>query len=180
MKKTLYLEKSVGSARGGEWVRELDLEGVERIVVGIGPGSFAGIRSALSFAEGYGIATGCEVFGLPSPAAMVREGDGPLAVVGDARQGKFWIALFDGFRQIGEVRLVDGRESLDKGVPRLAKVVSPDDGRIGEVLAELFGERYEPGRLPDAEGLKRFAEAAGESSLVREPRPIYLNPAVRN
>ena len=179
MKKTLYLEKSVGGGRGGEWVRELDLDGVERIVVGMGPGSFAGVRSALAFAQGYATASGCEVLGLPSPAAMVREGDGPLAVVGDARQGKFWIALFEGFRQIGGVFQVDGRESLGKSVPRQARVVSPDDGRIGEILRELFGENYEPGRLPDAEGLRRFAEAAGESALIPQPRPIYLNPAVR-
>ena len=63
--KCLYLEKSTGSARSGDWAAELDLDGVGRIVVGTGPGSFAGIRAAIAFAQGFAIARGCEVLGLP-------------------------------------------------------------------------------------------------------------------
>ena len=174
---TLYLERSTGECRSGEWVEKLDLDGVGRIVVGTGPGSFAGIRSALAFAQGYAIGSGCEVLGLPSACALV-EGEGPLAVVGDARRGKFWIALFDGYRLIGEIFQV-GREDLEKRVPRGVKVVSPDDGRINAVLKEAFGDAYAGGRQPTPEGLRRFAEA-NPSALVKEPLPIYLNPAVRD
>lgn len=174
--KTLYLERSTGECRSGEWVEKLDLDGVGRIVVGTGPGSFAGIRSALAFAQGYAIGSGCEVLGLPSACALV-EGEGPLAVVGDARRGKFWIALFDGYRLIGEIFQVE-REDLEKRVPRGVKVVSPDDGRINAVLKEAFGEAYAGDRQPTPEGLRRFAEA-NPSALVKEPLPIYLNPAVR-
>ena len=53
--KTLYLERSTGECRNGDWVEKLELEDIERIVVGIGPGSFAGIRSALAFAQGYAL-----------------------------------------------------------------------------------------------------------------------------
>ena len=45
MKKTLYLENSAGSSRRGDWAKDLDVEGVERVVVGLGPGSFAGVGS---------------------------------------------------------------------------------------------------------------------------------------
>ena len=55
--KTLYLERSTGDCRDGGWAEEINLDGVERIVVGLGPGSFAGIRSALAFAQG--AALGC-------------------------------------------------------------------------------------------------------------------------
>lgn len=175
--KTLYIEKSVGSGRGGDWAAELDMEGVERIVVGTGPGSFAGIRAAIAFARGYATARGCEVLGLPSACALAA-GDGPSAVVGDARRGKYWIALFDGFKQIGEIFQVS-REELPLRVPRSVPVTSPDHARIGELLKELFGEFYDGGRIPDAEGLKRFAEA-DPSSLKPEPLPVYLNPAVRD
>ena len=68
--KTLYIERSTGECRDGKWVEELDLEGVGRIVVGTGPGSFAGIRSALAFAQGYALGTKCEVLGLPSACAI--------------------------------------------------------------------------------------------------------------
>ena len=173
--KTLYLERSTGNCRNGNWVRELDLEGVSRIVVGTGPGSFAGIRSALAFARGYALATKCEVLGLPSACAIA--GEGRLAVVGDARQGKVWIARFDGFAMDRGVFQVD-RPELSLAVPPDCKVVTPDATRIDGFLKETFGERYLGGRVPTDEGLRRFAEE-NPAILKREPLPIYLNPAVR-
>ena len=173
--KTLYIERSTGECRDGKWVNDLDLEGVERIVVGTGPGSFAGIRSALAFAQGYALGTKCEVLGLPSACALADEGR--LAVVGDARQGKFWIALFDGFKLEKDVFQVD-RGELSGSVPGDCRVVTPDAKRIDGLLKEMFGERYLGGRAPTGEGLRRFAEA-NPSVLKPEPLPIYLNPAVR-
>ena len=174
--KTLYIEKSTGSCRDGNWAAELDREGAERIVVGTGPGSFAGIRAAISFANGYALATGCEVLGLPSACALAV-GEGPSAVVGDARRGMYWVALFDGFRLIGEIFQVT-KEELPRRVPRAVPVTSPDGARIGEMLKEMFGDFYDGGRLPTAEGLRRFAEA-NPAALKPEPLPVYLNAAVR-
>ena len=186
--KTLYIERSTGECRSGDWVERLDVDGVQRIVVGTGPGSFAGIRSALAFAQGYALGAKCEVLGLPSPCAIAADyfaasdrSDNtpvPLAVVGDARRGKFWIALFDGFKLICDVFQVE-QDLLNLRVPLGIKVVSPDDRRIGALLKETFGERYLGERLPTAEGLQRFAEA-NPDVLKAEPLPIYLNPAVRD
>ena len=187
--KTLYIERSTGECRDGKWVEELDLEGVGRIVVGTGPGSFAGIRSALAFAQGYALGTNCEVVGLPSACAIAaqcysredlrRETEGgiQLAVVGDARQGKIWIALFDGYRLERDVFQVD-EAGLGAAVPADCKVVTPDAKRIDALLKATFGDRYLGGRAPTSEGLRRFAEA-NPAILKPEPLPIYLNPAVR-
>ena len=205
--KTLYIERSTGECRDGKWVEALDTDGVQRIVVGTGPGSFAGIRSALAFAQGFAIGTKCEVLGLPSPCALAadyfaseaqspqppstnpqspiskHQAPGtnhqapPLAVVGDARQGKYWIALFDGYRLVCDIFQVD-RETLPYRVPQGVKVTTPDAKRIDSLLKEVFGENYIGGGTPTAEGLRRFAEANPES-LKSEPLPIYLNPAVR-
>lgn len=173
--KTLYIERSTGDCRNGDWVEMLDLEGVDRIVVGTGPGSFAGIRAALAFAQGYALGRTCEVLGLSSACALA--GDGKLAVVGDARRGKIWIALFDGFKIEKDVFQVDGGD-LAGSVPMEFRVVTPDDQRIDGLLKSVFGERYLGGRKPTGDGLKRFAEA-NPSVLKPEPLPIYLNPAVR-
>lgn len=176
--KTLYLERSTGEVRQGDWVEKLDLEGIARIVVGTGPGSFAGIRSALAFAQGYQLGRPeVEVLGLPSPCAIAAGFSGRLAVVGDARQGKAWIALFEGGSMLSEVFQVEADE-LSAKVPEGFQVVTPDARRIGERLQGLFGGRYLGERLPDADGLKRFAEA-NPAALKPEPLPIYLNPAVR-
>ena len=178
--KTLYIERSTGECRDGKWVEALDLEGVERIVVGTGPGSFAGIRSALAFAQGYALATSCEVLGLPSACAIAAQVLTPnvrLAVVGDARQGKIWIALFNGYSLERDVFQVNA-EDLSGTVPADCLVVTPDAKRIDGFLRETFGDRYLGGRTPTSEGLKAFAEAC-PSILKPEPLPIYLNPAVR-
>ena len=184
--KTLYIERSTGECRDGNWVESLDLEGVERIVVGTGPGSFAGIRSALAFAQGYALATHCEVLGLPSACAIAAQtyqettlstSSLHLAVIGDARQGKVWIALFDGFKLERDVFQVDQSE-LKGTVPTDYRVVTPDAKRIDGLLRETFGERYLGGQTPTSEGLRRFAEEC-PSILKPEPLPIYLNPAVR-
>ena len=204
--KTIYIERSTGECRDGRWVETLDLEGVERIVVGTGPGSFAGIRSALAFAQGYALATHCEVLGLPSACAIAAQVYSsfehsehsnirtfPLAVVGDARQGKIWVALFDGFRLERDVFQVN-QDELSGAVPGDFQVVTPDAKRIDEFLRSVFGDRYLGGHhssdfasqsgfqpvdmTPTSEGLRRFAEA-NPSILKPEPLPIYLNPAVR-
>jgi hypothetical protein len=223
--KTLYLERSVSTGRGGNWVEELDLDGVDRIVVGTGPGSFAGIRSAIAFAQGYALGRPCEVLGLPSPCAVAAQflgsvpsptgsvpspsaGSVPngrlapsaqdkrlLAVIGDARCGKLWVALFDGFslvrdvfqvnssKILGSVPQGDGEGSprtspMEGAIPSCFSIVTVDEARIGEKLKAVFGERYLGGQTPTAEGLKAFAEA-NPSVLKPEPLPIYLNPAVR-
>lgn len=203
--KTLYLERSTGSVRDGNWIASLELDGVERIVVGTGPGSFAGIRAALAFAQGFALGRPCEVLGLPSPCAIAAQlgGRGPLAVIGDARRGKLWIALFDCFLlvrdifqidsgvSVGPVPTISGSVPTDEGsvprdlsevlvgsVPTDCRVVTPDEARIGALLKATFGARYLGGQAPTAEGLRAFAEA-NPSALRPEPRPIYLNPAVR-
>jgi tRNA threonylcarbamoyl adenosine modification protein YeaZ len=186
--KTVYIERSSGRGRDGDWVERLDLDGVGRIVVGTGPGSFAGIRSAIAFAQGYALGRGCEVLGLPSPCAVAAKvlsaggaGHGRLAVVGDARCGKIWIALFDGFKLEGDVFQVDRvdiGEALNAQGRGECAIATADEERIGEMLKETFGERYVGGVTPDAEGLRLFAER-NPSALRPEPLPIYLNPAVR-
>lgn len=176
--KTLYLERSTGECRDGGWVEEINLDGVERIVVGIGPGSFAGIRSALAFAQGVALGRGCGVFGLPSPCAIAaKTAEKNLAVVGDARRGKFWVALFEDMKLRGGVFQVE-RAALANAVGGGFSVVSPDDARIGAKLREIFAERYLGLCVGDGEGLEIYAEANAEE-LVAEPLPIYLNPAVR-
>ena len=188
--KTLYIERSTGECRDGKWVEQLDLSEVERIVVGTGPGSFAGIRSALAFAQGYALGKKCEVLGLPSACACAAQvfsaaanGTGHqaqsanLAVVGDARQGKMWIALFDGYSLEKDVYQVN-KEDLLGSVPTDCQVTTPDAKRIDEFLRQTFGDRYLGGQTPTSEGLRIFAEA-WPSILKPEPLPIYLNPAVR-
>src|SRR5438270_10125971 len=63
----------------------------ELIVVGLGPGSYAGIRIAVSAAIGLNAALDAQMLGLPSICAMqVHEEE--FFVVGDARRHSFFCA----------------------------------------------------------------------------------------
>ena len=53
----------------------LSVADLDQVLVGQGPGSFAGIRAALAFAQGLALPTGKPVTGLPSPYAYARDGE---------------------------------------------------------------------------------------------------------
>lgn len=163
----------------------LSFPDLDRIVIGTGPGSFAGIRGALAFAQGLAIgiqacrparAADPVVYGLPSAMALAQD-DGLTAVVGDARRGLFWVAVYEGVRTAADLHLVTGDE-LPAAVPPDAAVVTPDGVRIGDLLAETFGARFAGSRSPSAERLAHLA-LAHPGVLTPEPLPIYLSPAVR-
>ncbi|MGI8955480.1 MAG: tRNA (adenosine(37)-N6)-threonylcarbamoyltransferase complex dimerization subunit type 1 TsaB [Chthoniobacterales bacterium] len=61
----------------------------EAIVVGLGPGSYAGVRIAIATAIGLRAASGARLFGLPSICAFEPE---EYLVVGDARRNSFFFA----------------------------------------------------------------------------------------
>ncbi|MFL6529727.1 MAG: tRNA (adenosine(37)-N6)-threonylcarbamoyltransferase complex dimerization subunit type 1 TsaB [Chthoniobacterales bacterium] len=64
----------------------------EKIVVGLGPGSYAGTRIAIAAAIGLKAATGAQLGGLPSIIALPT--DAPdYVVIGDARRQSFFFAL---------------------------------------------------------------------------------------
>jgi tRNA threonylcarbamoyl adenosine modification protein YeaZ len=163
----------------------LGFSGLDRIVVGTGPGSFAGIRGALAFAQGLALGIRAKrtelaqesiVYGLPSAAALA--GAAALtAVIGDARRGLFWVVVYEGAKMVSEFRLVQ-RDGLVAAVPEAATVLTSDGARIGEILKESFGERYAGSRPPSAGELARIALEHSDV-LVREPLPVYLSPAVR-
>ena len=181
-------------ARNADWpvkIRDflaenaLEFSDLDRIVIGTGPGSFAGIRGALAFAQGLAVGIRSKrsdlngapiVYGLPSPSALAGEA-GPVAVVGDARRGLFWVVVYEGAKTVSGFRLVQ-REDLAAAVPESATVLTSDGARIGATLNETFGERYAGSRPPSAGELARIA-LAHTDVLVCEPLPVYLSPAVR-
>jgi tRNA threonylcarbamoyladenosine biosynthesis protein TsaB len=63
----------------------------EKIIVGLGPGSYAGTRIAISAAIGLQIATGMQLVGYPSVCAIECEAN-EYCVIGDARRQSFFLA----------------------------------------------------------------------------------------
>ena len=172
-------------SRSAEWpvkIREfvssngLSLQEIDKILVGQGPGSFAGIRAALAFAQGLALPGDKPVFGLPSAMAFTRVG-AKVAVVGDARRERYWVVLFDGVKTVKDFTLT-AKESLGQSVPEGYTVVTPDGARIEPLLKAVFAESYGGALVPLAGRLAEIAVSNPEL-LKPEPLPIYLSPAVR-
>jgi len=145
----------VERALAGEDVRP------ERIVVGLGPGSYAGVRIAIAGAIGLSVATGAELVGVPSIVALE---EGEYMALGDARRGGYWVA------QVRDGELVTGpsiltREEVEERVAQAAMPVYSS-----EVLP-FAGVQI---RFPQVERLGLLG-IAGRSIWARGTlEPIYL------
>lgn len=70
--------------------RALEIAGrFDCIAIGLGPGSYAGVRIAIATAMGMSMATGAKLVGIPSVAAWECDADHHLAI-GDARRDTFY------------------------------------------------------------------------------------------
>src|SRR5687767_2739917 len=73
---------------------------LERIGATTGPGSFTGVRIAISAARGLALVTGAKLFGVDSLTVMAKQalatgiaGGAPFAVAVDARRGMLYFGL---------------------------------------------------------------------------------------
>ena len=172
-------------SRSGDWpVKVRDFlascgvapDALDKIVVGQGPGSFAGIRAALDFAQGLALGSKAEVLGMPSTLALTRD-NAKVAVVGDARRERYWVALYEGVRTVQDFFLVP-LDGLGAAVPDGYAVVTPDGHRIDSLLRAHYGLRYAGALTPLAGRLAEVAVSNPEF-LRPEPLPVYLQAAVR-
>lgn len=149
---------------------------VGRLVVGIGPGSYTGIRRAIATLQGWHLARGTPVAvvgSLDLLARLAREAlgrDGLLAA--DAQRGEWACGEMSGGRLAGPLGLRT-REALASEIAAGRLVITPDEGLPGAVvmhptaaLAALMGPGLDEAR-PDALEPVYLREAA----FVKAPPP---------
>ena len=143
----------------------IDREEVELIAVGLGPGSYTGIRAAIATAQGWHLGTGVKLAGISSVDLMARSVvvEGGFAVVVDAQRGEFYCARY--LRECGTVRPVSPLEIVGEVVNELAIRFSPEPGKVEGPTEAVF---------PDPKELARMALAADEFVEAENLTPIYL------
>ncbi len=145
-------------------------EQIECIAVGLGPGSYTGVRSAIAIAQGWQLALGVKLLGVSSAEVLVATArsagmTGRVAVAIDALRGEFYSASYEimagGWREAAPLRLLkrEAVEALAAGGELLvspdakhpfagAKLLSPSAGELGRLSSQRSdfqsGEKLEP------------------------------------
>ena len=93
--------------------------GIEAIVVGLGPGSYTGIRAAIAAAQGWQLATGARLAGVSSVASLAAQAQaeklfGRVSLAVDAQRGEFYVARWEisaaGCSEISPLQIVPASE----------------------------------------------------------------------
>jgi len=145
---------------------------IEGIAVGLGPGSYAGIRSAIAIAQGWQLGRGVRLAGISSMEVLAREAwtggvRGEASLVADAQRGEIYEGQYlldeTGPRETAPLHIIPA-----SGLTAGRRVLGPESAKLVPGSSEMF---------PTAAALAWLAagilqESAGKRG--EELEPIYL------
>jgi tRNA threonylcarbamoyladenosine biosynthesis protein TsaB len=175
------IEAGSDSSRPLEMIEEVlkqtgnDREQVERLAVGLGPGSYTGIRASIALAQGWQLGLGTPLQGLSSADGVAAQAHaegltGRVVVVLDAQRGEFYRAVYEldsaGWRGADPLRLA----SRDL----ICEHARAGDRLVGPEVLKWFPE----GKTiyPRAAILGRLAMDQTSFTPGEQLQPIYLRP----
>jgi tRNA threonylcarbamoyladenosine biosynthesis protein TsaB len=148
-------------------------EEIEVIAVGLGPGSYTGIRAAISVAQGWQLAREIKLVGVSSVEAIAAQAQaekifGRVNVVIDAQRGEFYLATYDvsasGWKEVEPLKIAAAAEIESRS-------------SAGEVLiGPEAASRFSPAKnlFPHAATLANLAASRNEFADGEKLEPIYL------
>jgi len=143
-----------------------EFEKPDTIIVGLGPGSYAGTRIAISAAIGLQAASQSRLIGFPSICAIECD-TAEYCVIGDARRQTFFLARIHGNNLAESPTLMTEAELRAK----LDKVDSTMSIFTSEKLPQFERAAI---RYPSAKVLVRLASDANRNFAQPPLEPIYL------
>lgn len=141
----------------------------DALCVGLGPGSYNGLRAGIAAARAFATALELPLFSFASPLALPGPDEGFWAV-GDARGGHYWMAAVQGGVFLQEPKLVAPSDILQELQSH------PDFPLLSS--SPLAGLEHLIQATPDAGRLAKLAKKADPCSSVDSitPKPLYLKP----
>jgi tRNA threonylcarbamoyladenosine biosynthesis protein TsaB len=157
------IEEALGQA-------QCQREDIEILAVGLGPGSYTGIRGAIALAQGFQLARGIRLLGISSVECLAAQAQreqisSPVHVAVDAQRNEFYLARYDfgadGPRETEPLRLASfaeiealarsGQSVIGPGITQWfpqARNLFPDAAILGGLACGrtnfLPGEKLEP------------------------------------
>jgi tRNA threonylcarbamoyl adenosine modification protein YeaZ len=152
---------------------QLEREQIECLALGLGPGSYTGIRAAIALAQGWQLIRPVKLLGVSSAdtIAAQAQADGLVAMVGvviDAQRNEFYLATYElhstGWRQRQPLRLASQEEV--RACEQSGQLL------IGPEVTKWFPA----GRIvfPRAATLSRLASVRTDFVPGEKLEPIYL------
>ena len=142
-------------------------DAIEVLAVGLGPGSYTGIRAAIAIAQGWKLASGIKLLGVSSAEAMAKEAQaqnlfGEVNVVIDAQRGEFYLATWEisetSLRELAPLKIVT-RPEMESRQAAGGIWIGPEQGQK---------------MLPSAAMLTRLAAQRRDFQPGEKLEPIYL------
>jgi tRNA threonylcarbamoyladenosine biosynthesis protein TsaB len=155
-------------------------EQIDVLCIGLGPGSYTGIRAAISLAQGWQLAREIKLLGVSSVEAIAAQAQaervfGRVNVMVDAQRNEFYLATYeistDGWREVEPLKIsplsevrsrVDAKEILlgpevTKWFPD-GRIIFPRAATIAKLAAGrndfVAGEKLEPVYLRETDFVK--------------------------
>ncbi len=169
----------------GRVLKEANLsqEAVEVIAVGLGPGSYTGIRAAIAVAQGWQLARGTRLLGLSSLESLAAQAQaeklfGRVNLAIDAQRGEFYVATWEisggQRREIAPLQIVPAAELAARRAagevcagPDLERRLFPTAATLAALASEradfLPGEKLEPVYLRETSFVKAPAGRMGNA-----------------
>ena len=157
-------------------LKDAGLKAPDFVAVGVGPGSYTGLRIGVTVARTMAWTWECPLLGissLSSIAAQVEEPRRPIVTLVDARQGDVYAAVYhqsDGVPQVVLEPFVGKTDEVKAEIPRVATFV-------GDGCARLGLQPTVEGLVPDALSVLNLARQrymTGERDRIQTVLPQYL------
>ena len=161
---------------------DFDLSQIDLISVGIGPGSFTGIRIGLTFAKVMAQVLKKDIVAVSSLKACAIKEDGLVGSIIDARRGLIYACLME-----------DGKVLMDDTIIELEKfkdIVGDRKITLQGVDAKKFIHEFKNAKLEKELqmndyyiallGLKKFKEVGGDDFYKLVPNYLKLSQAEKN
>lgn len=152
---------------------KLEREQIECLAIGLGPGSYTGIRAAIAIAQGWQLARGVNLLGISSAECLAAQAQadnifGRVNVVIDAQRNEFYLAGYD-------ISASERRETTPLRLVGLSEVQRIE--RAGEILIGPEVTRwFASGKILFPRAARLAEMAVNRSDIIPGEKllPIYL------